>query len=234
MDINNLAIGPKINDYISGLILPQYVQLHFEGHHIQYQKKLVEYFNKHPSLLEDILNYSGNIMDNSYHPLSSYGTQKLLEKIIVYGLENNNSFLYNNAAQIWNHNLLWTSFTTNYMSNLENFLQNNCPLTYQQIIKDFHHLNNFIEEIITAHEKLFGNIWVWICWDVVNKKLEVKVSGNASSLSHYHTIKPLLVIDLWEHAYYGQYQNKKLDYINNMINYLNWPLMESMLKILSI
>ena len=180
MDINNLAIGPKINDYISGLILPQYVQLHFEGHHMQYQKKLVEYFNKHPNLLEDILNYSGNIMDNSYHPLSSYGTQNLLEKIIVYGLENNNSFLYNNAAQIWNHNLLWTSFTTNYMSNLENFLQNNCPLTYQQIIKDFHHLNNFIEEIITAHEKLFGNIWVWICWDVVNKKLEVKVSSNAS------------------------------------------------------
>lgn len=232
MDINNLAIGPKVYNYIEGLLSESAVKLHFEGHHIQYQKKLVEYFNKNSQLLEKILNYTGPLMDNNYHPLSIYNSQKLLEKIIVYSVENNNSFLYNNAAQIWNHNMLWTSFTTNTMVNLEHFLQNQCPTVYEQIIKDFNDFNSFIEEIITAHEKLFGNIWVWICWDTIHKKLEVKVSGNAGSLSHYQTIKPLLVIDLWEHAYYDQYKNKKLDYINNMINYLNWPLMESMLKTL--
>lgn len=232
MDINNLAIGPKNFDYIENLMGKNYVQLHFEGHHLIYQKKLMDYFHQNPIIFNNLLKYNYKIIDNSYHPLALNPTQQLLEKIIIYSLEINNSFIYNNAAQIWNHNLLWISFCENNMINLENFLQNHCPLTYNQIIKDFINLNNFIEELINAHEKLFGNIWVWIVWNSCDKKIEIKLTGNGGSFSHYQYLKPLLVIDLWEHAYYGQYQNKKLDYINKMINYLNWPLMESMIKIL--
>lgn len=232
MDINNLAIGPKNFNYIEGLLSLNAVELHYLGHHMQYQKQLLEYFNNHNNLLTCILNNNKKVIDNSYHPLSSHSGQILLEKIITYAVENNDNFLYNNAAQIWNHNLLWVSFCTNNMENLENFLQNNCSLTYQQIIKDFHNLNSFIEELISGHKKLFGNIWVWILWNSLEKKLEIKVSSNAGSLSHYQYMKPLLVIDLWEHAYYYEYKNKKLDYINKMINYLNWNLMESMLKTL--
>ena len=232
MDINNLAIGPKSWDYINPLIESSYVQLHFEGHHMQYQKKLLEYFNKNPHILNALMNYPTKAFNHSYHPLSNNMNQELLEKIILYSLETSNTFLYNNSAQIWNHNLLWMSFTHNTMTNLESFLQNQCTTVYHQILNDFHGFNNFIEQLISAHEKIFGNIWVWICWNDMDKKLEIKVSGNSGSLSHYQYIKPLLVIDLWEHAYYGPYQNRKMEYINKMINFLNWPLMDTMLKTL--
>jgi Fe-Mn family superoxide dismutase len=230
MDINNLAIGPKSWDYIQELMAGPYVQLHFEGHHVQYQKKLLEYFNNNPWVLSSVINYNKPVIDNSYHPLNNNINQQFLEKIITYSLEINNQFLYNNAAQIWNHNLLWASFTTNTMVNLESFLQTQCPTIYQQIIKDFITFNGFLEQLITAHEKVFGNIWVWIAWNAIEKKMEIKVSGNAGSLAHYQFIKPLLVIDLWEHAYYGQYQNKKMEYINKMIGFLNWSLADSMIK----
>jgi Fe-Mn family superoxide dismutase len=229
MDLHNLSIGPESFDYLDPLLNSQAVKIHFEGHHLQYQKKLIDFLNNNPNFLKNINNFSHGLLDNNYHPLSKKPTQKFLEKIIIYGLETNNTFLYNNAAQIWNHNFLWMSFKKNSMDNLENFLQTQCPTVYNQIIKDFINLNNFLEELINSHEKLFGNIWVWLVWNTMDNKLEIKISANGGSLCHYQYMKPLLAIDLWEHAYYNQYQNRKLEYINTMITYLNWPLMESML-----
>ncbi len=129
--------------------------------------------------------------------------------------------VFNNAAQVWNHNFFWNCMKQN---------GGGAPsgLLLDQIIKDFGSLDRCIEDIKAAAAGQFGSGWAWLAWD--GSKLLVSKTLNAA-LPLIHSQKALLTIDVWEHAYYLDYQNKRVDYIDVFIkNLINWTFVEENFK----
>jgi Fe-Mn family superoxide dismutase len=84
------------------------------------------------------------------------------------------------------------------------------------------------EEFSANAASLFGSGWTWIIVNTDNQKLEIMNTSNQNN-PHMDVVDkngiPLLVIDIWEHAYYLKYQNKRPDYIANFWNIVNWKRM---------
>lgn len=99
----------------------------------------------------------------------------------------------------------------------------------QKIDEDFGSYDAFVEEFKTAATTQFGSGWAWLVLD--DGKLKILKTSNADTpMVHGH--KPLLTIDVWEHAYYLDYQNKRVEYVDNFINYLiNWDFVNSQLEV---
>ena len=84
---------------------------------------------------------------------------------------------------------------------------------------------NFIEQFRTVANSVFGSGWVWLVKEAGEIKI-TKTSNADNPIAHNQT--PLLTLDLWEHAYYLDYQNKRAEYIDNFLNHLiNWDFVES-------
>ncbi len=117
----------------------------------------------------------------------------------------------NNGGGYVNHKLFWTILK----KDVEFFGE-----IKQAIEKTFGSLEKFKEEFSNAALTQFGSGWAWL---VVNKEgnLEItKTSNQDSPLSEGK--KPILCIDVWEHAYYLKYQNKRQEYVNNFFSVINW------------
>ncbi len=129
----------------------------------------------------------------------------------------NKAGIFNNAAQIWNHTFYWNSLSQNGGGEPPLILK-------QKIESSFGNLDSCKKELATAAMTQFGSGWAWLVMN--GDKLEVTKTANAESpLSK--GIKPLLVIDVWEHAYYLDYQNRRVDYVNAVIEKLiNWGFAE--------
>jgi len=120
--------------------------------------------------------------------------------------------LFNNAAQTWNHNFYWKSM-------LPGASKPNERLT-KMIDASFGSHDNFNKEFQNAAVTQFGSGWAWLVLD--QGKLKVTKTSNAENpLDHGQT--PLLTLDVWEHAYYLDYQNRRADYVKAVLdNLLNW------------
>lgn len=121
--------------------------------------------------------------------------------------------LFNNIGQIYNHNLFWDSMTPNGGGEAP------APLL-EAITKSFGSFDSFKEQFVNAGIGQFGSGWVWL---VANAgKLEIVKTANAETpLTDGKT--PLLVCDVWEHAYYLDYQNRRADFLKVFIEKLaNW------------
>ena len=137
-----------------------------------------------------------------------------LEKIITTtaGVADKQS-VFNNAAQTWNHTFYWKSLKPNGGGKPGGELG-------QKIDATFGNYDNFKKELATAAATQFGSGWAWLVVD--NGTLKVVKTPNAD-LPLIHGQKPLLTIDVWEHAYYLDYQNRRADYVNAVIDkLLNW------------
>ncbi len=89
------------------------------------------------------------------------------------------------------------------------------------IIEKFESFEKFKEEFTNASSTVFGSGWAWLVLDKSSKNIEINQTKNQDcTLSINKT--PLLGIDVWEHAYYLKYQNKRLDYIEAFFNVINW------------
>ena len=129
----------------------------------------------------------------------------------------NKAGVFNNAAQIWNHTFYWNSLSQEGGGEPPLILK-------QKIENSFGDLDSCKKELVTAAMTQFGSGWAWLVMN--GDKLEVTKTANAESpLST--GIKPLLVIDVWEHAYYLDYENRRVDYVNAVIEKLiNWGFAE--------
>ena len=135
---------------------------------------------------------------------------KPLEEVIIEAKKKNLGPLFNNAAQIYNHTLFWESMTPSGGGTPPQ------PLL-DKINADFGSFDKFKEQFVAAGVGQFGSGWVWL---VDNKgKLEIVKTGNAETpLTDGKT--PLLVCDVWEHAYYLDYQNKRADFLKVFVDKL--------------
>ena len=137
-----------------------------------------------------------------------------LEKIIaVTAGKADQSAIFNNAAQAWNHTFYWHSLTPQGGGKPPAVLK-------QRIDTAFGTLDACKKALATAATTQFGSGWAWLVLD--GEQLKVVKTANAESpLSK--GVKPLLTIDVWEHAYYLDYQNRRADYITAVLDKLiNW------------
>ena len=125
--------------------------------------------------------------------------------------------IFNNAAQIWNHTFYWNSLTPKGGGEPPAALK-------QKNEADFGTVEACKQELVAAATTQFGSGWAWLVQD--GGKLKVVKTANANVPST-EGMKPLLVIDVWEHAYYLDYQNRRVDYVNATIDKLiNWGFAE--------
>ena len=94
----------------------------------------------------------------------------------------------------------------------------------EEINKTFGSFDSFKEQFNTAAKKVFGSGWAWLCIDAQNRLLIVSTANQDSPLSI--DMKPIIGLDVWEHAYYLLYQNKRPDYINAWSHVLKWDFAE--------
>ncbi len=127
--------------------------------------------------------------------------------------------IFNNAAQIWNHTFYWNSLTPKEQPNPSGSLAS-------KIDAAFGDYDNFKKEFANAAVTQFGSGWAWLVSDSSSNLKIVKTTGANTPL--VDNLTPLLTLDVWEHAYYLDYQNRRPDYVTTLINkMLNWEFAES-------
>ena len=168
-------------------------------------KTLSFHYGKHHKAYMDNLNRL--IAGTEYADLS-------LEKIITSTAGRpERTAIFNNAAQTWNHTFYWNSLKPNGGGEPPAALK-------QKIEASFGSLEACKKELASAAVSQFGSGWAWLVLEAGVLKV-VKTANADDPLTT--SMKPLLTIDVWEHAYYLDYQNRRADYVNAVLDSLiNW------------
>ena len=120
--------------------------------------------------------------------------------------------IFNNAAQAWNHTFFFENLTPK---------QENMPEKLAiKITEEFGCIEKFKEEFTNAATTLFGSGWVWTVLDENNKLKIVKTANAGNPITD--GLKPLMVIDVWEHAYYIDYRNNRAGFIEAVWSLFDW------------
>ena len=143
---------------------------------------------------------------------------------ILMNLDMNNMGLRNNAGGYYNHCLFWEILNPNDKQNLGGELE-------AAINSSFGSFEDFKEQFSKAAATRFGSGWAWLC--VKDGALEICSSANQDNpmmpgIGCGGT--PIMGIDVWEHAYYLNYQNRRPDYINAFFNLVNWRVVSEKFK----
>ena len=145
-----------------------------------------------------------------------------LEKVVVESAGNaDKAAVFNNAAQAWNHAFFWNSMKPG---------GGGAPSgrVMELIGKSFGGFKEFKEAFLAAAAAQFGSGWVWLVQDGDTLKI-VKTSNADTPLAHGQ--KALLTCDVWEHAYYLDYQNRRKDFVQAFLDHLaNWDFAAAQLK----
>lgn len=181
---------PYKRDALEPYISQKTIDFHYGQHHAGYVKNL------------------NNLIEGSHYENMS------LEEII----KNSEGSIFNNAAQVWNHNFYWHCMTP---------IINNMPQTMllTAIERDFGSFENFRHLFIKQAATLFGSGWLWLVRDE-NGQLSLMQTSNAETPLTHENLKPLLTCDVWEHAYYLDQQNLRLAYLDDFWKVINWQFVE--------
>ena len=121
--------------------------------------------------------------------------------------------IFNNSAQVWNHTFFWNCMTPNGGGKPTGAM-------LARLDEDLGGYEKFAEEFKAAATTQFGSGWAWLVLD--NGKLRIIKTGNAD-LPMAHGLTALLTVDVWEHAYYLDYQNRRPDFVQAFLDHLvNW------------
>eukprot|EP00002_Diphylleia_rotans_P007600 TRINITY_DN1725_c0_g1_i1.p1 TRINITY_DN1725_c0_g1~~TRINITY_DN1725_c0_g1_i1.p1 ORF type:complete len:220 (-),score=46.14 TRINITY_DN1725_c0_g1_i1:109-768(-) len=138
-----------------------------------------------------------------------------LEEIIL-GTANDASsaVLFNNAAQVWNHTFFWHCMTPTPSAPVSSQLS-------KAIEKDFGSVDAFKEQFSNTAAANFGSGWTWLVYNRSKGALEIKNSSNAGNPVTDNRV-PLLTVDVWEHSYYLDHQNRRPEYLKKWWSIVNW------------
>lgn len=143
-----------------------------------------------------------------------------LEEMIVKARKEAQIDILNNAAQVWNHNFFWKSLSPNG-GKPDGRIKNLIEAHYRNFA-------DFKDEFRSAAIGLFGSGWVWLVLD--QGEIRIITSSNADSPVGTDLI-PLLTLDVWEHAYYLDYQNERPGFVDAYLDHLvNWNFVAANLK----
>lgn len=183
---------PYSFDALEPFIDRQTMELHHDKHHAAYVKNLNDLLMGHADLLEMDIEELVKNLDKI--------PQDLKTKI------------RNNAGQHYNHSFFWTVMTPLPSLDPKGEL-------LEKINNSFESLKNFKDQFSKSAIGLFGSGWVWLVTEGNN--LVIKTTPNGDSPLMDKTV-PILGLDVWEHAYYLQYQNRRLEYVQAWWNIVNW------------
>ncbi|MCG2759423.1 MAG: superoxide dismutase [Desulfobacteraceae bacterium] len=130
------------------------------------------------------------------------------------------SSIFNNAAQVWNHSFYWACMKPGGGGPPSGAIA-------ERIASDFGSYEKFAEQFKNAGTTQFGSGWAWLI--LKDNHLEIMKTSNADT-PLAHGLKPLLTVDVWEHAYYLDYQNRRPDYLASFLEHLiNWDFVNSLI-----
>lgn len=179
---------PYDNNHLKPVISAETIDFHFGKHQAAYAAKLTELAKDTPFENMDLISIIKETYGNA-------------EKTAVY----------NNAAQLWNHIFYWEGLKAEKANNTlpdGDFKQ--------LVVATFGSEDNMKEELIKAAVSIFGSGWAWLAFDKKNNALRIVKSQNADNPLVMDMI-PLFTIDVWEHAYYIDYRNRRADYARNLV-----------------
>ena len=130
--------------------------------------------------------------------------------------------IFNNAGQTLNHIIYFLQFKSPVKGNEPT------GKIAEALVRDFGSVENFKKEFTQAAATLFGSGWAWISQDKNGKLVITKEANAGNPLRHGNN--PLLGIDVWEHAYYLDYQNRRVDHLAALWDIIDWKVVESLLK----
>lgn len=136
---------------------------------------------------------------------------KSLEEIVL----SSSGGIFNNAAQIWNHTFYWFN-----MAPTGQGAQPSAGLM-DAIKRDFGSLDELKAKFVDGGVKTFGSGWIWLCVDSAGK-LSLVSTSNAAVPFTGNGPTPLMVADVWEHAYYVDYRNARQKYLETFLSFVNW------------
>ncbi len=126
--------------------------------------------------------------------------------------------LFNNASQAWNHIFYFFSFSPDGGGEPSGELA-------EAIKRDFGSFEKFQKEFVDQGVKIFGSGWIWLARDEEGKLFILPKSNAGNPLTDGLT--PILIFDVWEHAYYLDYQNRRADALNRLWDIVDWDIVES-------
>lgn len=149
---------------------------------------------------------------------SKFSTMSLEEIIVSTHKKTEHLDIYHNAAQVWNHNFYWQSLNPNGGEP--------APKLLKKIEETFGSFDDFKAIFKQKSLEQFGSGWTWLAENENGEFLIYNTANADNPLIYRHT--PLLTIDVWEHAYYLDYQNLRRDYAEKIIdNLLNWQNLQA-------
>lgn len=141
--------------------------------------------------------------------------EKSLEDIILTSYKQENQAVYNLAAQVWNHNFYWKSLTPQVSAIDDQRL-------IDLIKASFGSADVLLEKFKEAATGQFGSGWAWLLYDPKRDSLVITTTSDAQNPLHTE-LTPLLTLDVWEHAYYLDYQQDRAAYLDGALGRLiNW------------
>jgi len=187
---------PYADDALDPVITAQTIGFHYGKHHTTYLNTLNKLVGEDASLQG----------------------KSLVEIVKATHGKSDKTAVFNNAAQVWNHDFYWDSLKPNGGGKPTGRMAD--------LIKDsFGDYDKFKADFAQTGVTQFGSGWAWLCLE--GGKLVFKKTGNAENPLHMNGVTPLLTLDVWEHAYYLDWQNRRPDHLNACIDkLLNWDFAE--------
>uniref|UniRef100_UPI0040575F34 Fe-Mn family superoxide dismutase n=1 Tax=Alistipes sp. TaxID=1872444 RepID=UPI0040575F34 len=175
-----------------------------------------------PIMSEETINYHygkhfKTYIDNTNRliegtPYEGMGLEEIVKK--------SDGAIFNNAAQALNHRIYFDGLTPTPQPIPERL--------YDRIVRDFGSVDNFNKQFVDTAVSVFGSGWVWLAEDSKGKLSIVPTKDADNPLRHH--LNPLMCVDVWEHAYYLDYQNRRADFIKEYMKLIDWNRANSRLK----